>query len=70
MKKKWAKLKEKKKTVGLDRDLNPGPRAPEARIIPLDHQARPVGPSVQVLHQAKMTPSQIGAFVCPHRRSA
>ena len=25
--------------VGLDRDLNPGPRAPEARIIPLDHQA-------------------------------
>ena len=29
----------KKKDVGLDRDLNPGPRAPEARIIPLDHQA-------------------------------
>ena len=27
---------------GLDRDLNPGPRAPEARIIPLDHQARMV----------------------------
>ena len=25
---------------GLDRELNPGPRAPEARIIPLDHQAR------------------------------
>ena len=24
---------------GLSRDLNPGPRAPEARIIPLDHQA-------------------------------
>ena len=24
---------------GLDRDLNPGPRAPEARIIPLDHRA-------------------------------
>ena len=24
---------------GLDRDLNPGPRAPKARIIPLDHQA-------------------------------
>ena len=22
---------------GLSRDLNPGPRAPEARIIPLDH---------------------------------
>ena len=29
----------KKRNVGLDRDLNPGPRAPEARIIPLDHQA-------------------------------
>ena len=25
--------------IGLDRDLNPGPRAPKARIIPLDHQA-------------------------------
>ena len=24
----------------LDRELNPGPLAPEARIIPLDHQAR------------------------------
>ena len=24
---------------GLDRELNPGPLAPEARIIPLDHQA-------------------------------
>ena len=22
---------------GLSRELNPGPRAPEARIIPLDH---------------------------------
>ena len=28
-----------KRLVGLDRDLNPGPLAPEARIIPLDHQA-------------------------------
>ena len=25
--------------LGLVRDLNPGPRAPEARIIPLDQQA-------------------------------
>ncbi|GFX86951.1 hypothetical protein TNCV_1530401 [Trichonephila clavipes] len=24
---------------GLDRDLNPGPLAPKARIIPLDHRA-------------------------------
>ena len=35
----WVELLIKKKDVGLDRDLNPGPRAPEARIIPLDHQA-------------------------------
>ena len=26
---------------GLVRDLNPGPLAPEARIIPLDQRARP-----------------------------
>ena len=26
---------------GLSRDLNPGPLAPEARIIPLDQQAPP-----------------------------
>ena len=25
--------------MGLVRDLNPGPRAPEARIIPLDQRA-------------------------------
>ena len=25
--------------MGLDRELNPGPLAPEARIIPLDHRA-------------------------------
>ena len=30
---------------GLDRDLNPGPLAPEARIIPLDHQAMHSQPS-------------------------
>ena len=30
---------EKKAKIGLDRDLNPGPLAPKARIIPLDHQA-------------------------------
>ena len=27
---------------GLSRDLNPGPRAPEARIIPLDHWAKAI----------------------------
>ena len=29
----------RKKTLGLNRDLNPGPPAPEAGIIPLDHWA-------------------------------
>ena len=32
---------------GLSRDLNPGPLAPEARIIPLDHWAR-LGETVQL----------------------
>ena len=30
---------EQKKDVGLVRELNPGPLAPEARIIPLDQRA-------------------------------
>ena len=34
------------KTDGLNRDLNPGPLAPKARIIPLDHWA-----IVDVTHQ-------------------
>ena len=29
--------KKRKKNNGLSRDLNPGPLAPKARIIPLDH---------------------------------
>ena len=29
----------KRKKTGPDRESNPEPRAPEARIIPLDHQA-------------------------------
>ena len=33
------KLKKKKKKFGLVRESNPGPLAPEARIIPLDQQA-------------------------------
>ena len=28
-----------KTKIGLNRDLNPGPLAPKARIIPLDHWA-------------------------------
>ena len=31
--------KKKRKKIGLVRDSNPGPLAPEARIIPLDQQA-------------------------------
>ena len=31
----------KKGLIGLVRDLNPGPLAPKARIIPLDQQATP-----------------------------
>ena len=30
------------KKIGLVRESNPGPRAPEARIIPLDQQAVPL----------------------------
>ena len=29
----------KKRKIGLVRDLNPGPLAPKARIIPLDQRA-------------------------------
>ena len=39
----WRKegniLLKNKKRCGLNRDLNPGPLAPKARIIPLDHWA-------------------------------
>ena len=32
-------LKKLEQKNGLNRDLNPGPLAPKARIIPLDHWA-------------------------------
>jgi hypothetical protein len=32
-------MQSQKKTIGLFRELNPGPLAPEARIIPLDQTA-------------------------------
>ena len=32
-------IRNKKREKGLVRDLNPGPLAPEARIIPLDQRA-------------------------------
>jgi hypothetical protein len=32
----WDVVKNGKK-IGLSRDLNPGPLAPKARIMPLDH---------------------------------
>ena len=35
----WLKNKNNFKNVGLVRDLNPGPLAPKARIIPLDQRA-------------------------------
>ena len=38
-----------KKKVGPVRDSNPGPLAPEARIIPLDQQADVPNGSIQVL---------------------
>jgi hypothetical protein len=34
-----ANYEEREQKTGLDRDLNPGPLAPKAKIIPLDHQA-------------------------------
>ncbi|CAK9808550.1 hypothetical protein ANTQUA_LOCUS5647 [Anthophora quadrimaculata] len=37
--KKIKKGKQKINQLGLVRDLNPGPLAPEARIIPLDQRA-------------------------------
>ena len=39
-----------KDRVGLVRDLNPGPLAPEARIIPLDQRARShnCGPTIRM----------------------
>ena len=44
----WPERERKKEFIkrkifgGLSRDLNPGPRAPEARIIPLDHWAKDI----------------------------
>ena len=35
----FLNLKINKKSYGLVRDLNPGPLAPKARIIPLDQRA-------------------------------
>ena len=35
----YVEKKKKKKKGGLVRESNPGPLAPEARIIPLDQQA-------------------------------
>jgi hypothetical protein len=34
-----SQLAARSETAGLVRDLNPGPLAPEARIIPLDQRA-------------------------------
>ena len=38
---------------GLNRDLNPGPLAPKARIIPLDHWAWcPLGPGLSLSNES------------------
>ena len=42
---KEGEKKKKKKALGLVRDLNPGPLAPKARIIPLDQRAKLSGVS-------------------------
>ena len=47
---------------GLDRDLNPGPLAPEARIIPLDHQAMHSQPSATPI-KGKRTPGHTEGFL-------
>ncbi len=38
----------KQENVGLVRDLNPGPLAPKARIIPLDQRATSTTPAIHV----------------------
>ena len=49
--------KKLRKNTGLDRDLNPGPLTPKARIIPLDHQA------TSVCYQIVLELMQAGQFV-------
>ncbi len=53
------------KRKGLVRDLNPGPLAPKARIIPLDQQATsinivPINPKINLKHP----PLDIGLQSC------
>ena len=48
-----AKVEQKQVSskIGLNRDLNPGPLAPKARIIPLDHWALTTGPKIPFKYQ-------------------
>ena len=50
-----------KEKVGLIRDSNPGPLAPEARIIPLDQRAN------NTYRQAEIYISQYHHLVSAHR---
>jgi hypothetical protein len=64
------------KTDGLNRDLNPGPLAPKARIIPLDHWAivdethqNHAASSKQVQgHRTKIVMAAVGFEPTPPRR--
>ena len=47
-------ISEKRKRFGLVRESNPGPLAPEARIIPLDQQATLEGFFLQMTHCASV----------------
>ena len=60
MNKKEEKNKGEKKA--LDRDLNPGPLAPEARIIPLDHRAPLCMLKYYILYWKKSAGSKIQIF--------
>ena len=61
---------------GPDRDLNPGPLAPEARIIPLDHQAMPlINIKIDFLkiiekHFSENNPTKSDIIIKPQRNSA
>ena len=55
------------KTLGLVRDLNPGPLAPEARIIPLDQQASWCSGPLPVLHGSRASTGS--GFIKRHHSS-
>ena len=53
------------KKIGLSRDLNPGPLAPKARIIPLDHWASSRESAVSTVHiRLCSSLTFLGCFEC------